>query len=53
MMSAEVGRPDAYRAVANAIRDGDSATAERAARELLEPATVALLSALDEMESAR
>ena len=53
MMTAEVGRPDAYRAVANAIRDGDSTTAERAARELLEPATVALLSALDEMESAR
>lgn len=53
MMAAEVGRPDAYRAVANAIRDGEPATAERAARELLEPATVALLSALDEMESAR
>jgi GntR family transcriptional repressor for pyruvate dehydrogenase complex len=53
MMAAEVGRPDAYQAVADAIRDGDPATAERAARELLEPATVALLGALDDMESAR
>jgi len=53
MMTAEVGRPAAYRAIADAIRDGDPTTAERAARELLEPATTALLGALDDMESAR
>jgi DNA-binding FadR family transcriptional regulator len=47
MMADEVGRPDAYRTIANAIRDGDPTAAERAARDLLEPATVALLSALD------
>jgi len=53
MMAAEVGRPDAYRAVADAIRAGDAAAAERAARDLLEPATTALLRALDDMESTR
>lgn len=50
MMADEVGRPDLYRAIANAIRDGDPTAAERAARDLLEPATVALLGALDELE---
>ncbi len=50
MMADEVGRPDLYRAIANAIRDGDPTGAERAARDLLEPATVALLGALDELE---
>jgi len=53
MMAAEVGRPDAYRAVVDAIRAGDAAAAERAARDLLEPATTALLAALDDMESTR
>lgn len=50
MMAAEVGRPDAYRRIAKAIRDADPDAAERAARDLLEPATVALLTALDELE---
>jgi GntR family transcriptional regulator, transcriptional repressor for pyruvate dehydrogenase complex len=50
MMADEVGRPDAYRSVAAAIRDGDPAAAERAARDLLEPATVGLLAALDQLE---
>ncbi|MCW2512184.1 MAG: lutR [Mycobacterium sp.] len=50
MMADEVGRPDAYRSVAAAIREGDPAAAERAARDLLEPATVGLLAALDELE---
>lgn len=50
MMAAEVGRPDAYRAIANAIRDADPVAADRAARDLLEPATIALLSALDGLE---
>src|SRR6185295_4036445 len=40
MMTGEVGRPDAYGDIAQAIRAGDPAAAERAARALLEPATV-------------
>ena len=50
MMADEVGRPDAYRRIAEAIRTGDAALAERAARDLLEPATTALLTALDTLE---
>jgi DNA-binding FadR family transcriptional regulator len=50
MMADEVGRPDAYRRVAEAIRSGDPELAERAARDLLEPATTALLTALDALE---
>ncbi len=51
MMADEVGRPDAYAAVALAIRDGDPRAAGRAARDLLEPATVALLGALDDLRA--
>jgi len=50
MMAAEVGRPNAYRDIAKAIRDGDPIAAEAAARALLEPATVALLSVIDTLE---
>jgi len=53
MMADEVGRPDAYRRVAKAIRSGDPELAERAARDLLEPATTALLTALDALEDDR
>jgi GntR family transcriptional regulator, transcriptional repressor for pyruvate dehydrogenase complex len=53
MMAAEVGRPNAYRDIAKAIRDGDPVAAEAAARALLEPATVALLSVIDTLEDAR
>jgi GntR family transcriptional repressor for pyruvate dehydrogenase complex len=53
MMAAEVGRPNAYRDVAKAIRDGDPVAAEAAARALLEPATVALLSVIDTLEEAQ
>jgi GntR family transcriptional repressor for pyruvate dehydrogenase complex len=53
MMADEVGRPDAYRAVAQAIRDGDADRARVAAHELLEPATTALLGALDTLEDDR
>jgi len=53
MMADEVGRPEAYRRVAEAIRSGDADVAERAARDLLEPATIALLAALDAMEDSR
>ncbi|MFS0896320.1 FadR/GntR family transcriptional regulator [Mycolicibacterium litorale] len=51
MMAAEVGRPDAYRAVAAAVVAGDPPTAFDAARRLLEPATTALLDALGALET--
>ena len=51
LMAAEVGRPDAYRASAGAVTAGDGEGAARAARELLEPATTALLEALTAMEA--
>ncbi|WP_395311547.1 GntR family transcriptional regulator [Mycobacterium sp. AMU20-3851] len=52
MMAAEVGRPEAYRAIAAAVDAGDPAAAGSAARALLEPATTALLDALTELEAA-
>ena len=53
MMADEVGRPDAYGDIARAIRAGDPAAAERAARALLAPATVAILAALDTLEDVK
>jgi GntR family transcriptional regulator, transcriptional repressor for pyruvate dehydrogenase complex len=53
MMADEVGRPDAYRDIASAIRASDAELAESAARNLLEPATTALLAALDALEEQR
>lgn len=50
MMAAEVGRIEAYRAVARAIDAADPAAAETAARQLLEPATRALIAALTALE---
>ena len=50
MMAAEVGRVEAYRSVARAIDVADPAAAETAARELLEPATAALMTALNILE---
>lgn len=50
MMADEVGRPDAYHAVAEAIRAGDPDAARAAAHDLLEPATTSLLAALDVLE---
>ncbi|WP_326546552.1 FadR/GntR family transcriptional regulator [Mycolicibacterium sp. ND9-15] len=50
VMADEVGRPQAYRELADAITAGDPPRARRAAQELLEPATTALLGALDDME---
>ncbi len=49
MMAAEVGRPDAYRRVAAAIGAADPAAARQAAQDLLEPATNALMDALDSL----
>jgi DNA-binding FadR family transcriptional regulator len=53
LMANEVGRPDAYRVIAAAIRAGDSDAARDAARDLLEPATVAIFAAIDSMEDHR
>jgi DNA-binding FadR family transcriptional regulator len=43
VMADEVGRPEAYRALADAISAGDPLGARQAAQDLLEPATTALI----------
>jgi GntR family transcriptional regulator, transcriptional repressor for pyruvate dehydrogenase complex len=53
VMAEEVGRPHAYRALADAISAGDAPRARQAAHDLLEPATTALLAALDSLEDHR
>jgi DNA-binding FadR family transcriptional regulator len=53
VMQTEVGRPDAYHRLADAITAGDADGAATAARELLEPATTALISALASLEDHR
>ncbi|MGY4650919.1 DNA-binding FadR family transcriptional regulator [Mycobacterium sp. URHB0021] len=50
VMADEVGRPEAYRRLAEAISAGDPGMARHAAQELLEPATAALVAAIDRME---
>lgn len=46
-MADEVGRPEAYTAIVDAIEAGDPQRAGQAAGELLEPATTGLLAILD------
>lgn len=53
MMAAEVGDGRPYRKLAAAIASGDPRAAEAAARQLLEPATEALLAALEAMEESQ
>ncbi|OKH75588.1 GntR family transcriptional regulator [Mycobacterium sp. SWH-M5] len=53
VMADEVAHPDSYRAITLAIADSDAAAARRAAQDLLEPATHALLDALDALEKQR
>jgi DNA-binding FadR family transcriptional regulator len=53
LMAAEVGQTEAYRTVAGAIAAGKPAAAATAARELLEPATTALVAALNALENQR
>ena len=50
VMAAEVGRPDAYRRLADAIAAGDPDAAKQAAVDLLEPATTAMLAAITSLE---
>ena len=47
VMADEVGRPAAYRELADAITAGDPERARKAAQDLLEPATTWLLTAID------
>jgi GntR family transcriptional regulator, transcriptional repressor for pyruvate dehydrogenase complex len=47
VMADEVGRPDAYHHLAEAISAGDPVAARQAAQDLLESATSALVAALD------
>ncbi|MGV0626281.1 FadR/GntR family transcriptional regulator [Mycolicibacter minnesotensis] len=53
VMTAEVGHPEAYRRVAQAIAAADPAGAKSAAIDLLGPATNALLTALSALEDQR
>jgi len=53
LMAAEVGQIEAYRNLARAIGAGEPAAAEIAARQLLEPATTALIAALNSLEEHR
>lgn len=53
VMAAEVGRPHAYRELADAISAHDPSWARRAAQDLLEPATAALLAALNNLKDQR
>jgi GntR family transcriptional repressor for pyruvate dehydrogenase complex len=53
VMADEVGRPEAYRKLADAIVAGNPSAARQAAQELLEPATTALLAALENLEDQR
>ncbi len=50
VMTAEVGRPDAYRELAGTIAAGDPAAARQAAIDLLEPATTAMLAVISNLE---
>src|ERR1700754_358193 len=53
VMADEVGRPSAYRELADAINAGDPKRASKAAQDLLEPATTALLTVIDNLEEQR
>lgn len=53
VMTGEVGQVDAYRALAEAVLSGDATAARDNAHRLLEPATTALLDALNELEESR
>jgi DNA-binding FadR family transcriptional regulator len=50
VMAAEVGRPEAYRELADTIAAGDPDSAKNAAIDLLEPATAAMLAVIANLE---
>ena len=51
VMAPEVGRPEAYRRLAEVIENGDADAARAAAIDLLAPATSAILAALEKLEN--
>jgi len=51
LMEAEVGNLGCYRTLAEAIRGGDEAASRAAADALLRPATTAILSVLDQLDT--
>jgi DNA-binding FadR family transcriptional regulator len=51
LMATEVGRPEAYRNLADAIEAGDPTRANQAARDLLEPATATIIAAIGRLET--
>jgi DNA-binding FadR family transcriptional regulator len=53
VMADEVGRPAAYRELADAITAGDPDRASKAAQDLLGPATSGLLAVIDNLEEQR
>jgi DNA-binding FadR family transcriptional regulator len=53
VMADEVGRPEAYRELADAVTAGDPRRATKAAQDLLEPATAGLLTAIENLEEQR
>jgi DNA-binding FadR family transcriptional regulator len=53
VMADEVGRPAAYRELADAITAGDAERALKAAHDLLEPATTKLLTVVDNLQDQR
>jgi GntR family transcriptional regulator, transcriptional repressor for pyruvate dehydrogenase complex len=53
VMAAEVGRPEAYRALAAAIAAGDAGAARQAAVDLLQPATAAMLAVITHLEERK
>jgi GntR family transcriptional repressor for pyruvate dehydrogenase complex len=53
VMAAEVGRPQAYRELAAAIAAGDPDAARKAATDLLEPTTAAMLAVISSLEEHR
>jgi GntR family transcriptional regulator, transcriptional repressor for pyruvate dehydrogenase complex len=53
LMAAEVGRPEAYQRLVDAIGAGDPVAAKQAAQELLEPATTAMIAALTSLEQGQ
>lgn len=53
VMAEEVGRPEAYQHLAEAIAAGDPEAAKHAAVQLLEPATTAILAAITTLEDQR
>lgn len=53
VMAAEVGRPEAFRKLADAISAGDAPAARQAAQDLLELATTALSAVFTSLEESR